>query len=161
VIKICPTCRRTFSGGKLCLHCQGVALLDVAEPAVRQAYLREGDLKMSIRTYYGARSAMLLQFWGILLGLAAGGVVLRRGLGSEGGSRPAAIALALGLAVGLPALMAFVGARLVHRFTRSCKGRPLQLKDVRIHRRPSEGLSVPAAGARPTSARDALERGRP
>src|SRR5262244_3723603 len=74
VIKICPRCRRTFSGGTVCLHCQHeVALLDLAEPAVRRAHLRgDGELRATIRTYYGARSAMLMLFVGILFGLALG-----------------------------------------------------------------------------------------
>src|SRR5215475_4440189 len=80
VIRLCPQCRRTFSGGVVCLHCQPeVALLDVAEPAVRRAHLRgDTELKSTLRTYYGARSAMLMQFWCILFGLAALGIVARR-----------------------------------------------------------------------------------
>src|ERR1700737_2781349 len=89
VIKICPRCRRTFSGGTRCSRCsQEVALLDLADPAVRRAFLRaDHALRTTIRTYYGARSAMLMLFVGILFGLAVGLVLLREASGLAGWSR--------------------------------------------------------------------------
>ena len=101
MIKICPRCRRTFSGGTRCLNCrEEVALLDLAEPAVRRAYLRgDGDLRATIRTYYGARSAMLLQFVGILFGLAFAVALARKSFALVGGARWGMAALAAVAAV--------------------------------------------------------------
>src|SRR5262249_8051898 len=96
MIKICPRCRRTFSGGTRCLNCpEEVALLDLAEAAVRRAHLRgDGDLRVTIRTYYGARSAMLLQFVGILFGLAFAVALARKSVALIGGARWGMAALA-------------------------------------------------------------------
>lgn len=137
MIKICPRCRRTFSGGTICLHCSPeVALLDVAEPAVRRAHLRgDGDLRVSIRTYYGARSAMLLLFTGILFGLAFGVALLRKAWSLDGQERVWLAVFAALVAVLFPAATVFVGARLVHRFSRSCRHRPLKAQELRVVRR--------------------------
>jgi hypothetical protein len=137
MIKICPQCRRTFSGGTVCLSCQNeVALLDVAEPAVRRAHLKgDGDLRVTIRTYYGARSAMLMLFQGILFGLAFGIALLRKAYTSSGGERWIFALAALAAAILLPIATTFIGAKLVHRFSKSCRNRPLQAKDLRVVRR--------------------------
>lgn len=137
MIKICPRCRRTFSGGTRCLHCpEEVALLDLAEPAVRRAHLRgDGDLRVTIRTYYGARSAMLLQFVGILFGLAFAIALARKSVALVGGARWGMAALAAVAAIGIPLMTAFVGAKLVHRFSKSCRRRPLRPAELRVVRR--------------------------
>jgi len=44
-------------------------LIDVAEPQGRKTFLRDRELASAIRGYYGARTGMLIAFWGILLGL--------------------------------------------------------------------------------------------
>src|SRR5687768_18478885 len=102
MIKICPRCRRTFSGGTVCLACdREVALLDVAEPSVRRAHLRgDGELRVTIRTYYGARSAMLMLFQGILFGLAFAVALIRKATSLEGGARWALIAAAVAAEIG-------------------------------------------------------------
>src|SRR5205823_4151157 len=70
MLKICPVCRRTWSGGRDCPRCGGGHLLiDVAEPAGRRVFLRDKELASAIRGYYGARSGMLVAFFGILIGL--------------------------------------------------------------------------------------------
>src|SRR5438105_11481491 len=70
MLKICPVCRRTWSGGRDCPRCgEGHLLIDVAEPAGRRVFLRDKELASAIRGYYGARSGMLVAFIGILLGL--------------------------------------------------------------------------------------------
>src|SRR5688572_3817211 len=104
MIKLCPACRRTFSGGTVCLHCQTeVALLDVADPAVRRAHLRaDGELRVTIRTYYGARSAMLMLFVGILFGLAFGVALLRKALSVQAPAQGLLIAAAVLAAVLIP-----------------------------------------------------------
>jgi len=137
MIKICPRCRRTFSGGTRCLNCpEEVALLDLAEPAVRRAYLRgDGDLRATIRTYYGARSAMLLQFLGILFGLAFAVALARKSFALVGGARWGMAALAAVAAVAIPLGTAFVGAKLVHRFSKSCRRKPLRPAELRVVRR--------------------------
>jgi len=137
MLKICPQCRRTFSGGTICLSCkEEVALLDVADPAVRRAHLRgDTELKSTIRTYYGARSAMLMLFVGILFGLAFGVALLRKAFAMEGPARWALTAAAVGAAVLIPVGTAFVGARVVHLFSRSCRTRPLHARELRAVRR--------------------------
>lgn len=142
MIKICPRCRRTFSGGTRCLHCsEEVALLDLADPAVRRAHLRgDSDLRVTIRTYYGARSAMLLQFVGILFGLAVALALVRKSAALAGGARWGMAALAAIAALAIPAATAFIGAKLVHRFSKSCRRKPLRPSELRVVRR-GEGAS--------------------
>jgi hypothetical protein len=137
VIKICPRCRRTFSGGTVCLNCPTeVALLDVAELTVRRAHLRaDGELRTTIRTYYGARSAMLMLFVSILFGLAFGVALLRKAFFLEGAQRLGLAVAAVLLTVGLPTVTAFIGARVVHRFSKSCRKRPMTAQDLRVVRR--------------------------
>jgi len=137
MIKICPRCRRTFSGGTTCLRCTSeVALLDVAEPAVRRAFLRgDGELRTTIRTYYGARSAMLMQFISILFGLAAGFALWRKAFSLAGLPRWSLAFGAALAAVFIPVATAFIGASVVHRFSRSCRNKPLRAADIRVARR--------------------------
>jgi hypothetical protein len=137
MIKICPRCRRTFSGGTVCLSCkEEVALLDVADPAVRRAHLRgDTELKSTIRTYYGARSAMLMLFVAILFGMAFGVALLRKAFSLEGPARWALFAGSAGAAVLLPLATTFIGARVVHLFSKSCRTRPLHARDLRAVRR--------------------------
>lgn len=137
MIKICPRCRRTFSGGTVCLSCrEEVALLDVADPAVRRAHLRgDTELKSTIRTYYGARSAMLMLFVAILFGLAFGVALLRKAFSLDGPARWGLFAAAAGSAVLLPVATAFIGARVVHLFSKSCRTRPMHARELRAVRR--------------------------
>lgn len=120
----------------MCLSCTPeVALLDVAEPAVRRAHLKgDGELRVTIRTYYGARSAMLMQFVGILFGLAFGVAFARKAFTLEGGARWAMASAGVAIAVLLPLVTTFIGARLVHRFSKSCRKRPLQAGELRVVR---------------------------
>ena len=137
MIKICPRCRRTFSGGTSCLRCTPeVALLDVADPAVRRLFLKsDGELRSTIRTYYGARSAMLMVFIGILFGLAVGLVLLRAASSLSGWQRWSLGAGAGVAAAAIPIATAFIGAAVVHRFSKSCRKRPLRADEIRIVRR--------------------------
>jgi len=137
VIKICPRCRRTFSGGTSCLRCTPeVALLDVADPAVRRLFLKsDGELRSTIRTYYGARSAMLMVFIGILFGLAVG-LVLLRAASSLSGWQRWSLGAGAGVAVAaIPIATAFIGAAVVHRFSKSCRKKPLRADEIRVVRR--------------------------
>jgi hypothetical protein len=134
VLKICPSCRRTFSGGRLCIHCENVALLDVAEPSVRRAHLREGELRGTIRTYYMARSAMLMAFMGILGGLAFAALFFRKAMLSDGPTRWVMVGLAAGSVIAGPIASAALGTRVVRLLTRTCRGRPIQLQDVHVVR---------------------------
>jgi len=137
VIKICPRCRRTFSGGTSCLRCTPeVALLDVADPAVRRLFLKsDGELRSTIRTYYGARSAMLMVFIGILFGLAVGLVLLRAASSLSGWQRWSLGAGAGVAAAAIPIATAFIGAAVVHRFSKSCRKKPLRADEIRVVRR--------------------------
>jgi hypothetical protein len=113
-----------------------VALLDVADPAVRRAFLKsDGELRSTIRTYYGARSAMLMLFVGILSGLATGLVLLRVASSFSGWQRWSLGAGAGVAAAAIPIATAFIGAAVVHRFSKSCRKRPLRAGEIRILRR--------------------------
>lgn len=137
MIKICPRCRRTFSGGTSCLRCAPeVALLDIADPAVRRLFLKsDGELRSTIRTYYGARSAMLMVFLGILFGLAVGLVLLRTASSLSGWQRWSLGAGAGVAAAAIPIATAFIGAAVVHRFSKSCRRKPLRADEIRVVRR--------------------------
>lgn len=137
MLKICPRCRRTFSGGTRCLRCTPeVALLDVADPSVRRVFLKsDGELRSTIRTYYGARSAMLMLFVGILFGLAVGLILLRAASMLSGWQRWSLGAGAGVAAAAIPVATAFIGAAVVHRFSKSCRKRPLRASEIRIVRR--------------------------
>jgi hypothetical protein len=118
----------------LCIHCDDVALLDVADPSVRRAHLREGDLRGTIRTYYMARSAMQMLFLGILGGLAFAGLFTRKALLTTGPTRLVMIGLAAASVVGGPLVATILGTRIVRWLTKTCRGRPIQLRDVRVVR---------------------------
>jgi len=90
MLKICPMCRRTWSGGRDCPRCgEGHPLIDVAEPSGRKVFLRDKELASAIRGYYGARTGMLVAFWGILLGLVLAIALARKALASPAGHAPA------------------------------------------------------------------------
>ena len=86
MLKICPMCRRTWSGGRDCPRCgEGHPLIDVAEPSGRKVFLRDKELASAIRGYYGARTGMLVAFWGILLGLVLAIALARKALVAPAG----------------------------------------------------------------------------
>ena len=133
MLKICPVCRRTWSGGRDCPQCgQGHPLIDVAEAQGRKTFLRDKELASAIRGYYGARSGMLVAFWGILLGMVFALALVRRGMVAPHGT-PWFIAAAVCALV--PFLTAvFLGDRVVRRFSRGCIGRAPGPGDIRIGR---------------------------
>lgn len=136
MIKICPRCRRTFSGGTSCLRCTPeVALLDVADPAVRRLFLKsDAELRSTIRTYYGARSAMLMVFVAILFGLSVGLLLLRAASSLSGWQRYSVGAGAGIAAAAIPVATAFIGAAVVHRFSKSCRRKPIRPEEIRVVR---------------------------
>ncbi|MHB1843432.1 MAG: hypothetical protein ACYCWW_01180 [Deltaproteobacteria bacterium] len=127
VLKICPACHRTFSGGRKCLDCTEVGLLDVAD-ARTQPHLRRADLQHTINTYYGARSAMLLLFASLLLGGLGALLLARQGV-VRGPGWPWFVAAGLAL-VGIPAVGLLAGAVVVRLFG-VCRGGPQTLDDLR------------------------------
>ena len=135
VLKICPVCRRTWSGGRDCPRCgEGHPLIDVAEPQGRKTFLRDKELAAAIRGYYGARTVMLIAFWGILLGLVLALLLWRKAMFAPGGHQAALVAAAIACAV-LPFLVSIVAAdRVVRRFSRGCIGRAPGPMDIRIAR---------------------------
>jgi hypothetical protein len=142
VLKICPHCHRTFSGGRLCPLCrEGVPLLDVADARTRP-FLKQAEIQHTINTYYGARTAMLLLFMGMLLGGATAVGLVRRGVVAPPGQRWAWFALGAACLLGLPTAAVYLGGRVVHLFSAVCRGRTPTLEDLR------EGLR---ARARPRS----------
>jgi hypothetical protein len=139
VLKICPRCARTFSGGRLCPSCtEPVGLLDVADARTRP-FLKQAELQHTINTYYGARTAMLLLFAGMLFGGAIAVAVLRRGFVAPPGQRWLWFAVAAACLLGLPAGAVYLGGRIVHLFSAVCRGRTPTLEDLRadLHRRNS------------------------
>jgi hypothetical protein len=136
VLKICPVCRRTWSGGRDCPRCgPGYALLDVAAPQSRAVFLRDKDLASTIRGYYGARSGMLVAFWGILLGLVFALALARKATIAEGARAPMLWVAAAVCALAPIALSVFLGDRIVRRFSKGCLGRAPGPSDIRIGRR--------------------------
>src|ERR1700743_3882342 len=96
VLKICPVCRRTWSGGRDFPHCgAGHPLIDVAGEQGRKTFLRDKELASAIRGYYGARTGMLIAFWGILLGLVLALMLWRKSLLNGGGHPTAPTAAAI------------------------------------------------------------------
>src|SRR5439155_1606953 len=108
VLKICPLCRRTWSGGRDCPHCgEGHALIDIAEPQGRKTFLRDRELAAAIRGYYGARTGMLIAFWGILVGLVLALFLWRKAMLAPAGHQVALIAAA-GVCAVVPIVLAVV-----------------------------------------------------
>jgi len=134
VLKICPVCRRTWSGGRDCPHCgEGHPLIDVAEPQGRKTFLRDKDLAAAIRGYYGARTGMLIAFWGILLGLVAALFLWRKAVVTP--DHATALLVAAVICAGVPFAAALLLAdRVVRRFSRGCIGRAPGPADIRIAR---------------------------
>ena len=135
MLKICPVCRRTWSGGRDCPHCgPGHPLIDVAGRQGRKTFLRDRELAAAIRGYYGARTGMLIAFWGILLGLVLALAFTRKAMIAPGGHKVAWMVAAAVCAVG-PFLAAVALAdRVVRRFSRGCIGRAPGPMDIRIAR---------------------------
>ena len=135
MLKICPICRRTWSGGRDCPRCgEGHPLIDVAEPQGRRTFLRDRELASAIRGYYGARTGMLIAFWGILLGLVLALFLWRKAVLAPGAHQVALLVAALVCAV-VPFLAAVILAnRVVRRFSRGCIGRAPGPGDIRIAR---------------------------
>jgi hypothetical protein len=135
VLKICPVCRRTWSGGRDCPRCgEGHPLIDVAEPQGRKTFLRDRELAAAIRGYYGARTGMLVAFWGILLGLVFALFLWRKAVIAPGGHQGLWVAAAIASAL-VPFLVAVVVAnRIVRRFSRGCIGRAPGPSDIRVAR---------------------------
>jgi hypothetical protein len=135
VLKICPLCKRTWSGGRDCPRCgEGHPLIDVAEPSGRKVFLRDRELASAIRGYYGARTGMLVAFWGILVGLVLAIALARKALVAHS---PLLWALA-GIAAIAPFLVSvLLGDRIVRRFSKACVGRAPGPQDIRIGGRDS------------------------
>lgn len=136
MIKICPDCRLSFSGGNDCPRCgPGHPLLDVARASTRRAYLVDRILARTLKTYYGARSAMLLLFWAILVAMVVAlALALKGWVAGPGPARAALWALAAILGVALPVTALFLGTRVVRRVARGCIGRRFDLSDIQIER---------------------------
>ena len=133
VLKICPICRQTWSGGRDCPRCGvGHPLIDVAVKQGRRTFLRDKELASAIRGYYGARTGMLVAFWGILLGLVLGLLfAFKANVSRQPWWYLAAVVSAL-----LPFLSAVIlGDRIVRRFSRGCIGRAPGPSDIRVARK--------------------------
>jgi len=78
MIKVCPECRATCMGGRLCARC-GARLTDVADRTRREDVAGVG---ISIRALYAARAAMVLCCAGFLFGAMFGLMFVRRAFGA-------------------------------------------------------------------------------
>lgn len=76
MIKICPDCRSTWAGGRVCEDCGG-ALVDPYGNDAKT--LPEGVWKY-IRLQYGARRGMIVRVLSFLLGPTVGFLLLREAL---------------------------------------------------------------------------------
>ena len=133
MLKICPICRRTWSGGRDCPRCgEGHQLIDVAEPSGRKVFLRDKELASAIRGYYGARTGMLVAFWGILLGLVLALALARKAMVAPAGQAAAWWIAAAVCAVVPFAVAVLAGDRIVRRFSRGCIGRAPGPQDIRV-----------------------------
>ena len=65
------------------------SLIDIAEPQGRKTFLRDRELASAIRGYYGARTGMLIAFWGILIGLVLALFLWRKAVLALGAHRAA------------------------------------------------------------------------
>ena len=146
MLKICPMCRRTWSGGRDCPRCgEGHPLIDVAEPQGRKTFLRDKELAAAIRGYYGARTGMLIAFWGILLGLVAALFLWRKSVVAHS---PALLVAAVVCAIA-PFLVALLLAdRVVRRFSKGCIGRAPGPGDIRVARKEDARKDLLAFGQR-------------
>ena len=130
MLKICPVCRRTWSGGHDCPRCgEGHLLIDVAQPAGRRIFLRDKELASATRGYYGARSGMLVAFLGILLGLVFALALARKAMIAHS----ALFAILAVFAGVVPFVVSvLIGNRIVRRFSKGCIGRAPGPSDIRI-----------------------------
>ena len=149
MLKICPLCRRTWSGGRDCPHCgEGHALIDVAERQGRKTFLRDKELAAAIRGYYGARTGMVIAFFGILVGIVAALLLWRKAVLAPGAHQVALLAAAVAVAVA-PFLVAIVLAdRVVRRFSKGCVGRAPGPGDIRVARPEQSRKELLAFGQR-------------
>jgi hypothetical protein len=112
-------------------------LVDVAGEQGRKTFLRDKELAQAIRGYYGARTGMLIAFWGILLGLVLALMLWRKSL--LGGAHQTALTAAAVVCAVLPFLVCLLLAnQVVRRFSRGCIGRAPGPLDIRIAR-PGDG----------------------
>jgi hypothetical protein len=134
VLKICPVCRRTWSGGRDCPHCgEGHPLIDVAGEQGRKTFLRDKELASAIRGYYGARTGMLIAFGGILLGLVLALMLWRKSLLTA--QYHAALTASAVVCAIVPFIVAIALAnQVVRRFSRGCIGRAPGPSYIRIAR---------------------------
>jgi hypothetical protein len=98
-------------------------------------FLRDKELASAIRGYYGARTGMLVAFWGILVGLVLALALARKAIAAPAGHATAWWVGAIVCGVVPFGIAVFAGDRIVRRFTRGCIGRAPGPQDIRIARR--------------------------
>jgi hypothetical protein len=162
MLKVCATCLRTWSGGRDCPRCgEGHPLHDVAVAQSRAVFLRDRELAETIRGYYGARSGMLVAFWGVLLGLVLAIWLSRRAMLSSGGAALLWWGLTAFCAVVPFAVAVLAGDRVVRRFSRACLGRAPGPAEIRIAARETAPAGEAAPGAREVAPGAGEGRGAP
>jgi hypothetical protein len=77
---------------------------------------------------------MQMLFMGILGGLAFAALFVRKAVLTTGPTRWLMAGLAIASVVVAPLVTGALGTRVVRLLTRNCRGRPIQLRDVRVVR---------------------------
>ncbi len=76
MIKVCPACRSTWAGGRICEDCGA----ELADPYGDDAKELPAGVWSYIRLQYGARRGMLVRVLAYLLGPTAGFLLLREAI---------------------------------------------------------------------------------
>jgi hypothetical protein len=115
VVRVCPNCKKSWSGGRDCPQCgPGFALLEAGDPRARDVLPPRSWA--GIRALYGARRAMLIAIAGTLCAIGVAAIALRASVGAEMEvDRWAYRGLALVLLVGVVALALRRGGRIARR----------------------------------------------
>ena len=76
MVRVCESCKKSWSGGRDCPECgPGHLLLEASDPRAREVLPARSWA--GIQALYGARRAMLIFIGGTLLASVAGALVLR------------------------------------------------------------------------------------
>ena len=115
MVRVCPACQKSWSGGRDCPECgPGYPLLEAAEPRAKQVLPARSWA--GIRALYGARRAMVIFIAGTLVASAAGALVLRQSFAATMAvDRWIYRGLALMLAAGVVIASLVRGARIARR----------------------------------------------
>ncbi|MEK6607922.1 MAG: hypothetical protein AABZ30_09700 [Myxococcota bacterium] len=115
MVRVCASCKGSYSGGAECPECgPGHPLVEACDPAARELMDRRGWA--GIRALYGARRAMLMALGGFLVGPAIALLLMRRSLSATHAiDRWLWIGIALAAGATVMALALLRGAKVARR----------------------------------------------